>query len=80
MATTQIVQRQIQDGAINDNKIQAGAGIQTSKLQDGANFTKKDGSVAFTGNQSMGGNLLTNVATPSSGTDAANKNYIDKFD
>lgn len=77
MPTTQIVQRQIADGAINDAKVAAGAGIQTSKLADGANFTKKDGSVAFTGNQSMGGNLLTNVATPSAGTDAANKNYID---
>ena len=77
MATTQIVQRQIADGAINDAKVAAGANIASSKLADGANFTKKDGSVAFTGNQSMGGNLLTNVATPSVGTDAANKNYID---
>ena len=77
MATTQIVKRQIADGAIDNSKIQAGAGIETSKLADGANFTKKDGSVAFTGNQSMGGNLLTNVSTPSAGTDAANKNYVD---
>ena len=77
MATTQIVKRQIADGAIDNSKIQAGAGIETSKLADGANFTKKDGSVAFTGNQSMGGNLLTNVSTPSTGTDAANKNYVD---
>lgn len=77
MAQTQIVQRQIADGAINDAKVQAGAGIQTSKLADGLNFIKKDGTIAFTGSQSMGGNLLTNVATPSAGTDAANKNYID---
>ena len=77
MATTQIVKRQIADGAIDNSKIQAGAGIETSKLADGANFTKKDGSVAFTGNQSMGGHLLTNVSTPSTGTDAANKNYVD---
>jgi len=77
MASTQVVQRQIADGAINDAKVQAGANIASSKLADGANFTKKDGSVAFTGNQSMGGNLLTNVSTPSSGTDAANKNYVD---
>ena len=77
MATTQIVKRQIADGAVDNSKIQAGAGIETSKLADGANFTKKDGSVAFTGNQSMGGNLLTNLSTPSAGTDAANKNYVD---
>ena len=77
MAQTQIVQRQIADGAINDTKIGAGANIASSKLADGANFTKKDGSVAFTGNQSMGGNSLTNLATPSASTDAATKGYID---
>ena len=77
MASTQIVNRQIADGAINNDKIQAGAGIETSKLADGANFTKKDGSVAFTGNQSMGGNLITNLATPSASTDAATKGYVD---
>lgn len=34
------------------------------------------GGNAFTGNQSMGGNLLTNLAAPSSGTDAVNKDYL----
>lgn len=77
MPITQIVQRQIADGAINDSKVAAGANIASSKLADGANFTKKDGSVAFTGNQSMGGNSLTNLATPSASTDAATKGYID---
>lgn len=77
MATTQIVQRQIADGAINDNKVQAGANIATSKLADGANFIKKDGSVAMTGALDMGSQLITNVQTPGVGTDAANKNYVD---
>ena len=77
MATTQIVKRQIADGAIDNAKIQAGAGIETTKLADGANFIKRDGSVAFTGNQSMGGNLLTNLATPSASTDASTKGYVD---
>lgn len=36
-----------------------------------------DGSRAFTGNQSMGGNLLTNVGTPVSGGDAVTKAYAD---
>jgi hypothetical protein len=36
-----------------------------------------DGGAAFTADQSMGGNKLTNVGTPSAGTDAANKNYVD---
>lgn len=77
MAVTQIVQRQIADGAINDAKVAAGAAIATNKLADGANFIKRDGSVAFTGNQSMGGNNITNLATPSGNNDAANKAYVD---
>jgi hypothetical protein len=76
MATT-IKKRQIEDGAIDDAKVQAGAAIASSKLADGSNFTKKDGTVAFTGNQSMGGNKLTNHGTPSTGTDVANKDYVD---
>ena len=38
---------------------------------------KKDGSVAFTADQSMGGFKLTNVATPVASTDGANKAYVD---
>ena len=77
MPGTQIVQRQIADGAINDAKVASGANIASSKLADGGNFIKKDGSVAFTGNQSMGGNAITNLATPSGNNDAANKAYVD---
>lgn len=77
MAGTTIRQRQIEDGAINDDKVQAGAGIVTSKLADGANFLKKDGSVTMTGSLNMGSQLITNVQTPSAGTDASNKNYVD---
>lgn len=68
MATTQIVNRQIADGAINDAKVAAGANIASSKLADGTNFLKRDGSVAFTGNQSLGGNKLTNAGTPTAGS------------
>lgn len=72
MPTTQVVQRQIADGAINDAKVAAGANIASSKLADGANFIKRDGSVAFTGNQSAGGNKFTNLGAPTAGsTDAA---------
>jgi hypothetical protein len=35
------------------------------------------GSNAFSGNQSMGGNKLTNLGTPTTGTDAATKTYVD---
>jgi hypothetical protein len=42
-----------------------------------ANYVKKDGTVAFTGDQSMGGFKLTNVATATAGGDATNKTYVD---
>lgn len=74
---TQITKRQIKDGAIDNSKVAAGAAIDTSKLAEGADFVQRDGSVAFTGDQSMGNNKLTSVATPGTGTDAANKNYVD---
>lgn len=78
MATTQIRKEQIQDGAIDNSKVAAGAAIASSKLADGANWIKKDGSVAFTGNQSMGSQKLTNVGTPSANsTDAATTAYVD---
>lgn len=41
---------------------------------------KSDGSVPFAADQSMGGNKLTNLATPAVGTDAANKAYVDAAD
>lgn len=78
MATTQIDgSRQIKSGSISDAQIASGAAIASSKLADGANFVKKDGSVAFTADQSHGGNKITNLGTPVSSTDAANKGYVD---
>lgn len=77
MASTTIRQRQLEDGAINDAKVQAGAAIASSKLADGANFIKKDGSVTMTGALNMGSQLITNVTTPSANTDAATKGYVD---
>lgn len=76
MATT-IKERQIDDGAISNAKVKAGAGIESSKLAEGADFIKRGGSVPFTGNQSLGGNKFTNHGTPSAGTDVANKDYVD---
>lgn len=68
---TQIKKRQIADGAIDNAKIEAGAAIDTSKLADGANFIQRGGSVAFTANQSMGGNKLTNLGAPSGASNDA---------
>jgi len=38
---------------------------------------QQNGSRAFTADQSMGGNRLTNLAAPTAGTDAATKTYVD---
>jgi hypothetical protein len=40
-------------------------------------YTKADGTRAFTGNQSMGGNRLTNLGAGTSGSDAVNKSQLD---
>ena len=45
--------------------------IVQRQIADGANFVKKDGSVTFTGNQSMGSNKITNLGTPTPGSNDA---------
>jgi hypothetical protein len=77
MAETTIAGRQIRDGAITNSKIAAGAAIDSSKLADGSNFVKKDGTVALTGNLSAGNNKVTTLATPTDSGDAATKGYVD---
>lgn len=71
MAATQIVNRQIADGAIDNAKVNASAAIATSKLADSANFILRGGTVAFTGNQSLGSNKITSLANGTADTDAA---------
>lgn len=44
--------------------------IETAHNDTDANAVKKDGTVAFAGNQSMGGYKITNVGTPTASTDA----------
>lgn len=77
MALTKIKKSQLDTLNITNSDIDAAAAIASSKLADGANFVKKDGSVAFTADQSLGGFKLTNVASPSATTDVANKAYVD---
>lgn len=56
---------------------QLAGGILTSQLADGAEFLKRDGSVALTGTLNANSQLIQNVATPVSDGDAANKLYVD---
>ena len=42
-----------------------------------SNYLKKDGSVAMTGNLNVGSKKIVSLATPTSDTDAATKNYVD---
>jgi hypothetical protein len=64
---------QIIDGSILDAQIAAGAAIATSKLADGADFLKRDGSVALTANLPAGGFSITGLAAPVGANDAARK-------
>jgi trimeric autotransporter adhesin len=52
------------------------AGIDTRLSAVEGSYINKDGSVAFTGNQSMGGFVLTQVGAPVNDTDAANKAFV----
>lgn len=77
MPLTKIRAGQIQDLSITDGQISAGAAIATTKLADGANFIKRDGTVAFTAAISHGNNAITSVADPTNAQDAATKAYVD---
>lgn len=72
-----IPKRFILDGSIDDAKIAAGGNIASSKLADGANWIKRDGSVPMTGNFDVGSQKIVNLTTPSATGDAANKSYVD---
>lgn len=66
---------QIRAGTISDADIHASAAIALTKLAKVP--ITPDGATAFTAAQSMGSQLLTNLATPIAATDAATKAYVD---
>lgn len=67
----------IANGAVTNAKIAAGAAIDTSKLAEGAEFLKRDGSVTWTGSQNAGANILGNLGAGVASTDAVNKGQLD---
>lgn len=75
--TTKLAGRQIQDSAIVDAHIAAGAAIADSKLLNGGEFIKRAGTVPMTGALNLGSQQINALAPPSVGTDATNKNYVD---
>jgi len=77
MPTTLIRKSQLVNLGIVDADFAANAAIATSKLADGANFIKRDGSVAMTGALAMGNQKITGLATPTAASDAATKAYVD---
>ena len=54
------------------------AKIPQSPQVNTSQFIKKDGTVAMTADLDLGSNKITNLKTPTSDTDVANKSYIDK--
>lgn len=77
MATTQIHgEKQVQLATVKSAQIHGTAGITDAQLANGANYIKKDGSIAFAQDQSHGGFKITNLADPAVGTDAANRQWV----
>jgi hypothetical protein len=66
----------IADGSVSStefqyiNSLTSNAQTQISSKANDSDVIKKDGSVAFTGNQAMGGNKLTGLGAPSANGDA----------
>lgn len=68
---------QILAGSVTWALMAAGAIVPTGSLVDGANFIKRDGSVAMTASFNAGGFEITNSATPTAASSLATKNYVD---
>jgi hypothetical protein len=77
MSQTLLRGTQIMPGSIPASALVASLNLPSSQLADGANFLKKDGSVAMTSSFNAGNQTIVNVANPVNPTDGANKQYVD---
>lgn len=68
---------QVKDLTIKNDQIATDAAIETTKLEDGAEFLQRDGSVVLTGSLDANQQLITGLPTPVSSSDAARKGYVD---
>lgn len=77
MAQTQINgATQIRSGSITSDRLAAGT-VADDRLE--VDYIKADGTRAFTGSVSLGGNQITSLADPTLSTDAATKAYVDSL-
>lgn len=79
MSTTLIRGTQIQDDTIPLEKLANGFSVPTSNLTDGATFTRRNGSVPFVANQSMGGFRLQAVGAAVAPNDAVNLQTLQDY-
>lgn len=77
MAQTQINgATQIRSGSITSDRLASGT-VADDRLA--TSYIKADGTRAFTGSVSLGGNQITSLADPTLSTDAATKAYVDSL-
>lgn len=77
MAQTQINGgTQIRSGSITSDRLASGS-VADDRLA--TQYIKADGTRAFTGDVSAGGNKITSLGDPTSANDAANKAYVDSL-
>lgn len=77
MSITLVDGKQVSPLTITNDEIAVAAGIETTKLEDGAKLIQSDGSVDFAADQAMGGFKITGLGAPVADDDAATKQYVD---